>query len=160
MNQRVATPLHLVGLSLTGSLLVGGGLLGVAHRSGPFQWSTGWVWLAVSGLGAPGLIWPGYTLRRGLKEGRWPAAAVDSARRLTQHPLWTAGVIACLVAMLAIGAMTGGVGRGYFMSLFLFGQTMSQMRLSLRRDTDDPLLPPAMKLAPTASLRSEHWGER
>jgi hypothetical protein len=109
-------------------------------------------------IGAPLLLLAGNRLKRGIKEGRWPSADIETLRINLESSLWRAASIAC-VAVWTTSLFIGGRIHDFAWVGYSFFLTISTLQSNLRRPhSSEPLLRLNWRSRP--SIRSEHWGER
>ena len=97
-------------------------------------------------------------LKRGIKDGRWPSAAIETLRINLESSLWRAASWACLI-LFCVGIVEGGRCNSLGMAIFVLWQTINTLQEAVRRpNVSEPRLGLDWRRCPP--LRSEHWGER
>jgi hypothetical protein len=96
-------------------------------------------------------------LRNGVENQRWPDSQIEPFRRHFESPAYTALSIALFIAFVLFEFLFRRSLGGEGWACFLFLQTLSQIRIALKR--------PREKISPVqwnnfSPIHSDHWGER
>lgn len=95
--------------------------------------------------------------KQGIENERWPEAQIEPLRAHLESHFYTALSIALLAAFLIfefpLKRRFGGLG----WSCFLLSQTVSQLRISIKRPRPST---PSIQWRTSAPIHSNHWGDR
>ena len=95
--------------------------------------------------------------RQGVENERWPEAQIERLRAHLESHYYTVLSIVLLLAFLVfefpLKPRFGGLGWG----CFLLGQTISQLRIAVRRPRPST---PSIDWRNSGPLHSDHWGQR
>ena len=99
----------------------------------------------------------GHRLKRGIQNGRWPAADIEALRARMEHRLWTALYVAC-IAIWSLSLLDNGRYRAFTLAALPLYLAISTLQTSLRRPFN---LDSTRKLQLTQPTRltSTHWGQ-
>lgn len=96
-------------------------------------------------------------LKQGIENKRWPEAQIEPLRAHLHSQYYTALSIGLLIAFfifeIFLKRRFGGLGWG----CFILSQTISQLRIALKRLP--PSIPP-IQWRTSAPIHSDHWGNR
>ena len=105
------------------------------------------------------MYWASYTLRKAIRNDRWPEDALTPIRRVIHHPGWVASMGLLLVAM--VWFLAGDRHhRAYFWIIFLLLQTQTQIASAFAPSPVSRLPAAGRDWSSIAPLNSTHWGER
>lgn len=153
------SPIALVLLTCVGWALCGLGFIGLGNHRGTHALGPILVQLGLLLVGIFCLYWSPYTLREGVRNERWPSAAVDPFRRVVEHPAWRWLVAVLGVAMVIILIVKWRHDLYYWETFFLF-QTVVQIGGAFTRPRQKSGTGARIDWASIPPLHSDHWGER
>ena len=98
-------------------------------------------------------------LRHGVENQDWPESQIEPLRKHLESPWYTALSIALLVAFVLFAIFIKRF-RGESWACYLFVQTVSQLRMAVRRPLSRTPSGPLTGLHSLTPIHSDHWGQR
>jgi hypothetical protein len=98
-------------------------------------------------------------LRHGVENQDWPESQIEPLRKHLESPWYTALTIVLLIAFVLFGIFIKRF-RGESWVCFLFLQTISQLRMAVRRPVSRTPFGPLTGLHSLTPIHSDHWGHR
>lgn len=153
------SPIALVLLTCSGWALCSLSFVGLGRHRGSHALGTVLVELGLMLAGTFCLYWSPYTLRDGVRNDRWPDAAVDPLRQVVDHVAWR-WLIAALVVTMLIVMIVKWRQSLYFWEVFFLLQAVTQLSSAFARPRQKPGSWARVDWTKIPPLHSDHWGER